>query len=109
MYSTHLGIRFIPKRFISCLFEKVDFLDLKTLLSPFGRGKKTFSSTLNVMISQMIRNESVRFGRHIDIGVSYKILQLEMPIGSNFAQFGLLSKGLFGSNFELKHPWSLRG
>jgi hypothetical protein len=25
---------------------------------------------LNVMISQMVRNESVRFGRHIDIEVS---------------------------------------
>jgi hypothetical protein len=27
----------------------------------------------------MIRNESVRFDRHIDIEVSYKILQLEVP------------------------------
>jgi hypothetical protein len=36
--------------------------------------KKTFSLTLNVIISQMVRNESVRFGRHIDIEVSYKIL-----------------------------------
>jgi hypothetical protein len=26
----------------------------------------------------MVRNESVRFGRHIDIEVSYKILQLEI-------------------------------
>jgi hypothetical protein len=34
---------------------------------------------LNVMISQMVRNEGVRFGRHIDIEVSYKILQLEVP------------------------------
>jgi hypothetical protein len=40
---------------------------------------KTFSSTLNVMISQIVRNESVRFGRHIDIEVSYKILRLEIP------------------------------
>jgi hypothetical protein len=31
------------------------------------------------MISQMVRNESVRFGRHIDIEVSYRILQLEIP------------------------------
>jgi hypothetical protein len=31
------------------------------------------------MISQMVRNESVRFGRHIDIEVSYKILRLEIP------------------------------
>jgi len=27
----------------------------------------------------MVRNESVRFGRHVDIEVSYKILQLEIP------------------------------
>jgi hypothetical protein len=27
----------------------------------------------------MVRNEAVRFGRHIDIEVSYKILQLEIP------------------------------
>jgi hypothetical protein len=31
------------------------------------------------MISQMVRNESVRFGRHIYIEVSYKILWLEVP------------------------------
>jgi hypothetical protein len=41
---------------------------------PFAGAKKTFPSTLNVMISQMVRNENVRFGRHIDIEVSYKIL-----------------------------------
>jgi hypothetical protein len=34
---------------------------------------------LYVMISQMVRNGSVRFSRHIDIEVSYKILQLEVP------------------------------
>jgi hypothetical protein len=64
------------KSYISYLLEKVVFLDLKRLLSPLGKGKKTFSSTLNVMILQMVRNESVRFGRHIDIEVSYKILWL---------------------------------
>jgi hypothetical protein len=31
------------------------------------------------MILQMVRNESVRYGRHIDIEVSYKILRLEVP------------------------------
>jgi hypothetical protein len=67
------------KRLILNLLRKVVFLDLKRLMSPFCRGKKTFSSTLNVMISQMVRNESVRFGRHIDIIVSYKILWLEVP------------------------------
>jgi hypothetical protein len=30
------------------------------------------------MILQMVRNESVRFGRHIDIEVSYKILGMEV-------------------------------
>ena len=67
------------KRHILNLLKKVVSLDPKRLLSPFCRGKKTFSSTLNVMISQMVRNESVRFGRHIDIEVSYKILRLEVP------------------------------
>jgi hypothetical protein len=45
----------------------------------FTGAKKTFSSTLNDMITQMVRNESVRFGRHIDIEGSYKILRLEVP------------------------------
>jgi hypothetical protein len=49
-------------------------LAFETLLSPFGAGKKTSFSTLNVMILQMVRNECVRFGRHVDIEVSYKIL-----------------------------------
>jgi hypothetical protein len=31
------------------------------------------------MILQMVRNESVRFSRHIYIEVSYKILQIEIP------------------------------
>jgi hypothetical protein len=62
-----------PKRLISYLLEKVVFMDPKRLLSPLDRGKNTFSSTLNVMISQMVRNETVRFGRHIDVEVSYKI------------------------------------
>jgi hypothetical protein len=46
----------------------------KECCPPSTVAKKTFSSILNVMISQMVRNESVRFGRHIDIEVSYKIL-----------------------------------
>jgi hypothetical protein len=62
------------------------------------------------MISQMIRNESVRFGRHIDIESSYKILQLEVlklvPILHYLACF---QKGLFGGNFAKKHPQAFRG
>jgi hypothetical protein len=41
-------------------------------------GNKTFLSTLNVMILQMVRNECVRFGEHVDIEVSYKILRLDI-------------------------------
>jgi hypothetical protein len=67
------------KRLILNILEKVVFLDPKRLLSPFAGAKKKISSTLNVMILQMVRNESVRFGRHIDIEVSYKILRLEVP------------------------------
>jgi hypothetical protein len=56
----------------------MDFLTSKTLLSLSGAVEKTFSSTLNVMILQMVRNECVRFGRYVDIQVSYKILRLEV-------------------------------
>jgi hypothetical protein len=65
---------------------------------------------LNVMISQMVRNKSVRFGRHIDIEVSYKILQLEIPkLVLILHYLACFQKGLFGGNFEQNHPWSFRG
>jgi hypothetical protein len=97
------------KKHISYLLEKVVFLDPKRLLSPLGRGKKTFSLNLNVMISQMVRNEIVRFGRHIDIQVSYKILGLEIPKLILILHYlACFQKGLFGGNFEQKHPWSFR-
>jgi hypothetical protein len=54
------------------------FLAFKILLSLFGAGEKTVLSTLNVMILQTVRNEYVRFGGHIDIEFSYKILQLDV-------------------------------
>jgi hypothetical protein len=58
---------------------------------PRVQGKKTFLSTLNVMILQTVRNECVRFGGHVDIEVSYKILQLdvlkETPILHNLSCF----------------------
>jgi hypothetical protein len=89
------------KRHISNLFEKVVFLDHKRLLSPLGRVEIFFSSTLNVMILQMVRNESVRFGRHIDIEVSYKILWLEVPKLVPFLHYPTcFQKGLFGGSFE---------
>jgi hypothetical protein len=68
------------KRLILNILEKVVFLDPKKLLSPLVGAKKTFSSTLNVRILQMVRNESVRFGRHIDIEVSYKVLYSQTSI-----------------------------
>jgi hypothetical protein len=62
------------------------------------------------MISQMVRNESVRFGRHIDIEVSYKILRLEGPKLVPILYYpACFQKGLFGSSFEQKHPQAFRG
>jgi hypothetical protein len=60
---------------------KSGFFGLKNTAIPLGHRKKTFSSTLNVMISQMVRNECQRFVTHIEIQVSYKILWLETPKG----------------------------
>jgi hypothetical protein len=78
-------------------------------LSPFGKGKKTFSSTLNIMISQTVGNESMRFGRYIDIEVSYKILQVEVPkLVPILHYLACFQKGLFGGNFEQKHPLSFK-
>jgi hypothetical protein len=62
------------------------------------------------MISQMVRNERVRFGRHIDIEASYKILQLEVPKLIQILHYlACFQKGLFGGDFEQKHPSSFRG
>jgi hypothetical protein len=62
------------------------------------------------MISQMVRNETVRFGRQIDIEVSYKILQLEVPkLVLILYYLACFQKVFFGGNFEQKHPWSFRG
>jgi hypothetical protein len=59
---------------------------------------------------RMIRNENVRFGRHIDIEVSYKISQLEIPKLVLILHYpACFQKGLLGGNFEQKHPWSFRG
>jgi hypothetical protein len=57
------------------------------------------------MISQMVRNESVIFGRHIAIEISYKILQLEVPKLVPILHYpACFQKGLFEGNFEQKHP-----
>jgi hypothetical protein len=99
-----------PKRHIPYLLEKVVFLDPKDCCPHFAGVKKTFSSTLNVMILQMVKNENVRFGRRIDIEVSYKILQLEISKLILILYYSAcFQKGMFGGNFEQKHPWSFRG
>jgi hypothetical protein len=66
------------KRITLYIVQKIVFLGSKTLLYLSGIGEKTFLSTLNVMISQTVRNECVRFGGHVDIEVSYKILRLDV-------------------------------
>jgi hypothetical protein len=109
MYLTHLGIR-IRRGSFHIYFKKWFFWTLKDCCPPRTRAKKTFFSTLNAMISQMIRNEIVRFGRHIDIEVSYKILWLEIPkLVQILYYLACFQKGLFGGNFEQKHPSSFRG
>jgi hypothetical protein len=50
----------------------------KHYCSSRAQWKITFCLTLNAMISQLVRNECVRFGGHVDIEVSYKFLQLEI-------------------------------
>jgi hypothetical protein len=109
MSLTHLGIR-IQRGSFHIYFKKWFFWTPKDCCPPLARAKKTFSSTLNVMISQMVRNESVRFGRHIDIEVNYKIFWLEIPkLVLILHYLACFQKGLFGGNFEQKHPWSFRG
>ena len=53
------------------------------------------------MISQMVRNESVRFDRHINIEVRYKILRLEIPKLVPILHYpDCFQKELFGGSFE---------
>jgi hypothetical protein len=109
MYLTHLGTRIQEAHSKST--QKSGFFGPQKIAVPLLQGqKKHFSSTLNVMISQMVRNESVIFGRHIDIEVSYKILRLEVPKLVPILHYpACFQKGLFGGSFEQKHPQSFRG
>jgi hypothetical protein len=109
MYLKHLGIR-IQRGSFHIYLKKWFFWTPKDYCPPRTGAKKTFSSTLNVMILQMVRNESVKFGRLIDIEVNYKILRLEIPkLVLILHYLAYFQKGLFGGNFEQKHPWSFRG
>ena len=56
------------KRLISYLFEKNGFFGPQKIVVLLWQGQiKLFFPTLNLIISQLVRNESVRFGKHIDI------------------------------------------
>jgi hypothetical protein len=109
MYLIHLGIRILSPT-IHIYSKNRFFWTPKDCYPPFAGANLFFSSILNVMISQMVRNESEQFGRHIDIEVSYKILQLEIPQLILILHYlACFQNGLFGSNFEQKHPWSFWG
>jgi hypothetical protein len=66
------------ERHIPYLLLKMVFLAFKLCCPLWAQGKKTFLSTLNVMILQMVRNKCVRFGGHVDIEVRYMILRLDV-------------------------------
>jgi hypothetical protein len=84
------------------LLKKIAFLAFKTLLYPSSIRNFYFFSTLNIMLLQMVRNESIRFGAHVDLQLSYKILWSKVPkkapILHNLACF---QEGLFWGTFGL--------
>ena len=77
MYLTHLESRIWISSY-HIYFKKWFFWPSKLYCPPKVQGKKTFLSTLNVMILQIVKNEWVKFGGHVIIEVSYKILQLHV-------------------------------
>jgi hypothetical protein len=77
MYLTHLETR-IWRGTFHIYFKKWFFWPSKLCCTLGCMGKKYFLSTLNIMILQTMRNECERFGRHVDIEVSYKILRLDV-------------------------------
>jgi hypothetical protein len=77
MYLTHLETRIWRGSFH--IYFKKWFLWPSKLCCPLkAQWKKTFFSTLNIMILQTMRNECVIFGGHVDIEVNYKILLLDV-------------------------------
>jgi hypothetical protein len=77
MYLIHLETR-IWRGTFHIYFKKWFSWPLKLCYPLWAQGKKTFLSTLNVMILQTVKNECVRFGGHVDVEVRYKILQLDV-------------------------------
>jgi hypothetical protein len=60
-------------------YSKNGFFGPQNIIVQLEHGKKNFFLTLNVKILQMVWNECVRFDRHIEVQVSYKIIWLEVP------------------------------
>jgi hypothetical protein len=77
MYLIHLGPR-IWSPSIHKYSKNRFFWPPKLCCIPWAHGKFNFFSTLNLMILQTVWNECLRFGGHINIQVSFKILQLEV-------------------------------
>jgi hypothetical protein len=73
MYLTNPKTR-IWSPSIDTYSKKWFFWAPKLCRTPWALGKQLFFSTLNLTILQTVWNECVRFGRHVNIQVSYKIL-----------------------------------
>jgi hypothetical protein len=98
------------KRHIPIYLKKWFFWPLKHCNPPGTQGNKTFSSTLNVMISQMVRNECLRFRVHVNIQVSYKSLLLKIPKEVLILhQPPGFQEGYFEAILTRKHPSTFRG
>jgi hypothetical protein len=110
MYSTNLGTKIWSPLIYTYSKLKNGFFGPKSLMYPLSTRKKLFFSTLNLMILQTVWNECVRFGGHVNIQVSYKILQLEVLkkalILHNPTCF---QEGLFWSNFGLHATSGVQG
>jgi hypothetical protein len=90
IYLAHLETR-IWRGSFHIYLKKWFFWPSKLCCPLRAQGENIFLSTLNIMILQMVRNECTRFGGHVDIEVSYKILQLNIlkktPILHNLSCF----------------------
>jgi hypothetical protein len=91
---------FGPQNF-ACLFLINGIFGPQNSAMPLSTGKKTFFSTLNLMILQMVWNECVRFGGYVNIQVSDKILQLEVLKKALILHYSTCFKRGCCGNFEL--------
>jgi hypothetical protein len=108
MYLTHLGtsiwsppIHIYPKNWL--------FWPSKLCCIPCAQAKKLYYPPSNLTILQTIRNKCVRFGGHVDIQVSYKILRLEVPKKPQFCTIRLaFKKNCFEATLDSMRPWVFR-